>query len=345
VRLGVPMGPFQCRAGSSGPCEMVLAIDRFQRRHGGQRFDVAGHVRVVVEPSPDAWIHEPLAQLRHRHSTAAFLVQTEAGKDRIGVAVGDLQLGRGVGVEAEAKLDVAARFSLPDTRAPAEELCFVDDGDDGGIPVETTRDRRERERQTRTSISNVPEVKFPWIGITIATPLRTTWRPSRSRNAPNWSGVMTAGDGDRTLWPSSTRNVMVILTSFVETASPFLPSLRRGCTARRPGWFGCFHPRRRRLARGCVSSARAGSMPALALPRPRRSEGGPKGPYDATEPGRGQGQGQGPTCNRKGPPGCPSGPWFRRRLAEPCGPALLLDQLHKADDAHLDERFQLLGIN
>lgn len=30
-------------------------------------------------------------------------------------------------------------------------------------------------------------------------------------------------------------------------------------------------------------------MPAMALPRPRRSEGGPEGLHDASEPGPGQG--------------------------------------------------------
>jgi hypothetical protein len=41
----------------------------------------------------------------------------------------------------------------------------------------------------------------------------------------------------------------------------------------------------------------------------------------------------------------PERPLVSKAISGTVRPRLVLDQLHKAGDAHLDERFQLLGIN
>jgi hypothetical protein len=71
---------------------------------------------------------------------------------------------------------------------------------------------------------------------------------------------MTAGEGDRTSWPSSMRNVMVISTSFVEPRLPF--SLLSGDD---PG------PSKLGASEGLIREPEHAFMDALAAPvRARR---------------------------------------------------------------------------
>lgn len=125
---------------------MVFSLGRFQGRHGGQGLDVSGHVRIPVEPSANAWIHEPLPKLRHWDRPARLLVQSKAREEGKCVAAGELQFGSAVGIEAKAEPDVACRLLLPNADAPTAKLCLVDHRNDGRIVVEAAGDRSKCER-------------------------------------------------------------------------------------------------------------------------------------------------------------------------------------------------------
>lgn len=147
---------------------MVFSLDRFQRRHGGQRFDVSRDLGIFIEPSPDAWIHEPLSEQGQQDGLARFLVKTEAGEQDDGVPVGDFQLEHAIGIEAKPKLQITGRFFLPDADAARPKLSLDDDGDHGRIVTENTQIALD-------AIIQLP--KPPSVTVAPATPL-----PSHARS-------------------------------------------------------------------------------------------------------------------------------------------------------------------